>query len=173
MPIEDTRDALAGVCMERPDAFDVVVRLCGVALRDFPTLTGTATGGRDPSEEGSVDVLAAGPVGAGWVQGADRAGIEAIREATRSCPSASRAGSPEGERRSAAAFVIRTADSRDARPRGASAGSDLACGAVLTVAERSGTIVLDLETRTVAEEDGVGFLARLGELCRDPRRALL
>ena len=172
-PIEDARDALAVVGAVRPDAFDIVVRLCAVALRDVPSLTGIGTRAGDGSGRESIDLLAIGPAGTGWVRAADRAGIMTIRESMRAASSPPESASPAPTPGSATEFIVRAENGPAALPRDPSADSDRSSGAVLTVGERPGSIVLDLEFAAIPEQDGERFLSRLGELCRDPRRALL
>ena len=48
--VRDTRGALAAVTADPPEAVDIVVRLCGAALRDFPVFTGTELVVRTPDE---------------------------------------------------------------------------------------------------------------------------
>ena len=87
----------------------------------------------------------------------------------------------------AEALVVRTVDAPD-RPRegrhggrpevrqgggGGGEGEDRPPGAVLTIAERSGSIRFGLELAPGSEGEGEAFLARLRTLCLDPRRALL
>ena len=75
--------------------------------------------------------------------------------------------------RLAHAFVVRTPDAPGARPEGAGGDGDRPPEAVLTIAERSGSILLGLELAAAPEGEGEAFLERLRALCLDPRRALL
>ena len=70
----------------------------------------------------------------------------------------------------AEAFVVRPLD---ASPGGAGGDEDSPAEAVLTIAERSGSIRLGLEFAAGSEAEGEAFLDRLRTLCLDPRRALL
>ena len=75
--------------------------------------------------------------------------------------------------RLAHAFAVRAADAPGADPEGAGRGEARPAGAVLTVAERSGSILLGLECAAGMEGEGEALLDRLRALCLDPRRALL
>ena len=82
--------------------------------------------------------------------------------------------------RLARAFVVRPPDAPGAAgpeggvdPEGAGGDEDRPPGAVLTIAERSGSIRLGLECAAGSEGEGEAFLERLRALCLDPRRALL
>ena len=170
-PIRAARDAFAGLAAEPPEALDIVVRLCGAALRDFPGLAGAVDADGGASHSDSIDVLVAGPAHAALVRGADGAGIGTIREAVR----AGRAQPQAATGDPATAFVVRTPDGPDIRPADAAGGTRGGGGAVLTFVERGGSILLALEfgAGTGCAQDGAAFLDRLRALCLDPRRALL
>ena len=70
-------------------------------------------------------------------------------------------------------LVIRTPDGPEIRVEGAATRSDRGGGAVLFVAERSGSILLGLELTAGPQGEVEAFLNRLRSLCLDPRRALL
>ncbi len=177
-PVRGVCRALAALAVEPPEVFDIVVRLCGTALRDHPALAGAAAGREEGTRPGSIDVLVAGSAGAVPIRGVDAAGVRAIRESMRAgrpeseappkAPSeGGRAGSEEG-------FVIRapeTADSRGGTPAGEEARRH--GGAVLFFSEQSDSIVLGLELAAGPDGEVETFLERLRSLCLDPRRALL
>ena len=167
-PMEDARRTLGTLSAEPPDLFDIAIRLCGTALRDFPALANPA----DASRPESIEITVAGPNGVARIRSADRVGISSIRDAIR----AGRSTSPDtghgedgDESGPPARFFMRRIDG----PPQPNAGEDRRVGAVLTMAERTGSIDFGLELRTGSEEDGRSFLARLCALCLDPRRALL
>lgn len=178
---EGVRDAcrsLAALGVDPPDAFDVVVRLCGTALREFPGLSGTTEEEGEGSRAASIDVQVADPLRAMPILGAEETGVRAIRDALREDRSTPRTGAPGAPEAGsgvepAAAFVIRTPDAPDVRPAAKIGGNDRRGCAVLTIAEQSGSILLGLELEAESEEEGVNFLDRLRTLCLDPRRALL
>lgn len=76
--------------------------------------------------------------------------------------------------RLARAFAVRAPDAPGVRPEGAGGDDgERSPGAVLTITERSGSILLGLEFAAGSEGEGEAFLERLRTLCLDPRRALL
>ncbi len=175
-PIRDTCTALAACAAEPPETLDLVVRLCGTALRDHPGLSGAADGNEEGRHPGSIEILVTGLALAVPIHGVDRAGVGSIRVAMRTGRPASRAGphgSSGGRAEPAEAFVIRTPDAPDVRPGALAGGRDRRGGAVLTINERPGSILLGLEFGAGSEEDAEAFLDRLRSLCLDPRRALL
>lgn len=174
--------SLAAFAAAPPDEFDVVVRLCGTALRDFPGLSGAVGQSGDEVRSGSIDVRVAGPARAVPIRRVDEAGVESIRDALREdrpAPRTRGSGSPEAEAEAglepAAAFVIRAAEAPDDRVPASDDGNPRRGGAALTVALQSGSIRLGLTLDADSEEegDGAAFLDRLRSLCLDPRRALL
>ena len=170
--------SLAALGAEPPAALDVVVRLCATALRDFPDLSGAAGEQGQGSRSGAIDVRVEGPDRTVPIRGVDEAGVRTIRDALRKDPPAPRwhpPGSPVGEAGAepAAAFVIRTPDAPAVPPPAPAGDPERPGRAVLTVAEQSGSIRLELELDAGSEEDGAAFLHRLQSLCLDPRRALL
>jgi len=170
--------SLAALGAEPPDALEVVVRLCATALREFPDLSGAAGGEGHESRPGSVDVEVAGPVRTVPIRGVDEAGVGTIRAVLGRDPPAPRrhsSGSPEAEAGAepAATFVVRTPDAPALPPVAPAGGSGRRARAVLTIAEHSGSIRLELELDADSEEGGAAFLERLRSLCLDPRRALL
>lgn len=185
--IRDTCTALAACAAEPPEAFDIVVRLCGRVLREHSGFAGTAEGNGEEGRHASpVDVLVMRPdSGAVPIRGVDEMGVGSIREAMRAGAHGSSGGGPEA----AAAFVIRTPDAHletmdggDGADEAGGAvdggnegtgGKEGRGGAVLTVTGQSESILLTLECAAGSEEDGEAFLDRLRSLCLDPRRALL
>ena len=168
MPIRAAREALAALGVEPPEVVEIVVRLCGAALRDFPELAGVTAGDEDSSRPGAFRIMVRGPVRAVPIWGADEAGLSAVRDAIRTARTAPRTGAPESADDEAVpegAFVVDVSDSpRESGNRG---------GAVLTVAERAGSILLELEFDTGSQGDGGAFLDRLRAFFLDPRLALL
>ena len=84
--------------------------------------------------------------------------------------------------RLARAFVVRPPDAPGAGPgpgpegvgpEGAGREETRPPEAALTIAERTGSILLGLEFAAGSEREGEAFLERLRALCLDPRRALL
>lgn len=80
--------------------------------------------------------------------------------------------------RLARAFVVRPPDppgagSEGVGPEGAGREETRPPEAALTIAERTGSILLGLEFAAGSEREGEAFLERLRALCLDPRRALL
>lgn len=75
--------------------------------------------------------------------------------------------------RLARAFAVRAPDAPGVRPEGAGDDGERRPEAVLTITERSGSILLGLEFAAGSEGEGEAFLERLRTLCLDPRRALL
>ena len=170
--------SFAALGAEPPAALDVVVRLCATALREFPDLSGAVGEEGQGSRSGSIDVQVAGPVRTVPIRGVDEAGVGTIRDVLGKDPPAPRrrsSGSPEAEDgvEPAATFVIRTPDAPAVPPPAPAGGNDRRGRAVLTIAEHSGSIRLELELDADSEEDGAAFLDRLQSLCLDPRRALL
>lgn len=172
--------SFAALGAEPPAAFDVVVRLCATALREFPDLSGAVGEDGEGSRPGSIDVQVAGPVRTVPIRGVDEAGVGTIRDMLGKDPPAPRrrsSGSSELEAEAgvepAATFVIRTPDAPVVPPPAPAGGNDRRGRAVLTIAEHSGSIRLELELDADSEEDGAAFLDRLRSLCLDPRRALL
>lgn len=177
-PVRGVCRALAALAVEPPEVFDIVVRLCGTALRDHPGLAGAAADGEEGTRPGSIDVLVAGSAGTVPIRGVDAAGVRSIRESMR-------AGRPEsgappkvpsegGRAGSEGGVVIRapeTPDSRSGTPAGEEARRH--GGAVLFFSEQSDSIVLGLELAAGPEGEAETFLERLRSLCLDPRRALL
>ena len=176
-PVRDACDALAPLVADVPEPGDVVVRLCGAALGEFPELAGVRVPDGEAPRRGSIVIGVAGPARTVPLPGADEAGIASVREAVRAAGAPSRTGS-SGPGASGAgpepAFVVRTTGSAGA----CDASSDVTQapgGAKLSFAERSGSLVLVLELGLDAapEVDAEAFLGRLRTLCLDPRRALL
>lgn len=170
--------SFAALDAEPPAALDIVVRLCATALREFPDLSGAVGEEGQGSRSGCVDLEVAGPVRTVPIRGVDEAGVGAIRDALGKDPPAPRgrsSGSPEAEDgvEPAATFVIRTPDAPAVPLPAPAGGNDRRGRAVLTIAEHSGSIRLELELDADSEEDGAAFLDRLRSLCLDPRRALL
>lgn len=168
MPIRAARDALAALGVEPPEVVEIVVRLCGAALRDFPGFAGVTAEDEDSSRPDAFRIMVRGPVRAVAIRGACEAGLSSVRDAIRDARTAPRTGAPESvddEAVPEGAFVVRVSDSP-----GESGGRG---GAVLTVAERSGSILLELEFDTGSQGDGEAFLDRLRTFCLDPRLALL
>ena len=170
--------SLAALGAAPPAVFDIVVRLCGTALRDFPGLSGAVgENGEEPSL-GSIDVEIAGPARAVPIRGVDETGVESIRDALREdrpAPKMRAPGAPEAGNglEPVAAFVIHAPDALDGRAPASAGGSPRRGGAALTVAVQSGSIRLGLELGADSEAVGTAFLDRLRSLCLDPRRALL
>ena len=167
-PLHDACDALATVTVDAPDVPEIVVRLCGAALRDFPRLAGARETQTDSFPPAAIDIMVQGPAREVPIRGLDEAGLSSVRDAIRAARAAPLTGAPESaddEVVPEGAFVVCISDSPgEPGSRG---------GAALTVTERSGSILLELEFDTGSREDGEAFLARLRALCLDPRLALL
>ncbi|MCY4452737.1 MAG: hypothetical protein OXC01_12380 [Immundisolibacterales bacterium] len=167
-PLRDACDALAALAEDAPDVPEIVVRLCGTALRDFPRLAAARETQTDSSPPAAIDIMVQGPVGVVPIRGADEAELASVRVAIRAArapPRTEAAESAHDEVVPEGAFVVCMSDS-PGQP-----GSR--AGAVLTMSERSGSILLELEFDPGSRGDGEAFLERLRALCLDPRLALL
>ena len=175
-PLRDACDALAGLGGESPATSKLLVRLCGVALRDFPGLAGGREVVGDVTRPGAVDFVVEGLTRAAAVRGADEADIAPGGDVVRAAGTDSRTGA-SGEADEAVTlrdgFVVRFPVAPATRPGGPADGSGGRGGGVLTCTERSGSFVLQLEVETASEGDGEAFLDRFRSLCLDPRLALL
>ena len=175
-PIHDACNAFGPLVSDAPQARDVVVRLCGAALRGFPELAGVRVRNGETHPRGSIAILVQGSARAVRIPGADEAGIASVRDAVREADTASRAASSppaEDATDSAAAFVVRLQERAETGSGRSSGESAEPGGATLAFAERSGSMVLELEHDVAREGDAQAFLDRLRTLCLDPRRALL
>ena len=174
-PIRRTCEALAALSPEPPATLCLVVRLCGAALRDFPTLRQSRSPAGTDEEDlpDPAGLLAAGPDRTVDLPDAGAAGVDAIRRAMH--PDRPGGQEPADRDRPAPALVVRTPDAR--RPPVVLQGAPPAAAdaAVLTVREVGETVVLVLECGAggAFSETGEAFLATLRTLCLDPRRALL
>ena len=198
-PLRQACEALAAVSPEPPEVLDVVVRLCGAALRDVPAFHGFPRPGGDGEKEvsGAVALVVAGSRRTAVIPDAAGAGARDVREAVRatgggmegrSGRQAGSAGGPgeasaarpgdEAAVRPGPAFVVRTPDAPmppiflPGPPAATTGGTSRV---VLTVDEvvESIAFALEFEAGTASAEGGEAFLAALRALCLDPRRALL
>ena len=175
-PLRAACASFATLVADAPEPLDVVVRLCGAALRDFPDLAGTSGRGENAPRPDSIDVVVAGPVRTVPIRGVDEAGLASVRAAVRAAGIASRtepSDSASAGVDASVAFVVRLEGTGDAGTPDSRIGPEGRRGVVLIVDERAGWIRLGLELEAGSDGTGQAFLDRLRALCLDPRRALL